>query len=190
MFPGVEPRVNYVIELDLGYGVIFDNYKKDMLKNLKKAENNSLVFSSGNYQRAISMYRELYKERFKHVCVSDYENLSSLCNAFEKKKQIFSRQVTGSNLEEILSIGLFFIDDKRIYNVMNSTTPNGRKKEANHFLLDQVIKEFAGKPLIFDFEGSDVPGIKSFYEKFGAINQPYYSLHFNLLPAPFKWLKT
>jgi hypothetical protein len=72
---------------------------------------------------------------------------------------------------------------------MNSTTPDGRKKEANHFLLDQVIKEFAGKPLIFDFEGSDVPGIKSFYEKFGAINQPYYSLHFNLLPAPFKWLK-
>jgi len=72
---------------------------------------------------------------------------------------------------------------------MNSTTAAGRKTEANHFLFDNIFKEFAGSQLIFDFEGSDIAGVKSFYEKFGVINQLYYKLHFNHLPFPLNKLK-
>src|SRR6266540_2812535 len=78
---------------------------------------------------------------------------------------------------------------KKAYNMMNSITPEGRKKEANHFLFDSIFKEFAGSNLLFDFEGSDIPGIKSFYEKFGSVNQAYYKLHFNHLPFPLNILK-
>ena len=52
-----------------------------------------------------------------------------------------------------------------------------------------MIKEFAGKPLLFDFEGSDIQGVKSFYEKFGAVNQPYFHYHHNQLPGILKLLK-
>jgi hypothetical protein len=76
-----------------------------------------------------------------------------------------------------------------LYNLMNSTTNAGRKTGANHFLFDEIFKEFAASNLVFDFEGSDIPGVKIFYEKFGAANQPYYRLHFNKLPPLIKWIK-
>jgi hypothetical protein len=73
---------------------------------------------------------------------------------------------------------------------MNCTTLEGRKTEANHFLFDSILKEFAGSSLLFDFEGSDISGVKNFYEKFGTTNQPYCKLHFNNLPKVIKWIKS
>jgi hypothetical protein len=72
---------------------------------------------------------------------------------------------------------------------MNTTTSEGRKVEANHYLVDSVIKEFAGTSLTFDFEGSDLPGVKSFYENFGAVNEPYFIVKYNNLPWPFYLFK-
>jgi hypothetical protein len=56
-------------------------------------------------------------------------------------------------------------------------------------LYDKILEEFTETPLLFDFEGSDLPGIKSFYEKFGATNQPYFHWHFNQLPFFLKRIK-
>jgi hypothetical protein len=52
-----------------------------------------------------------------------------------------------------------------------------------------LFKEFTNQEMLFDFEGSDLQGVQKFYEKFGAINQPYFHWHYNLLPKPIKWLK-
>ena len=69
---------------------------------------------------------------------------------------------------------------------MPTTTPLGRKQYAMHFLLDNLFKEYAGTTRLFDFEGSDLAGVKKFYEQFGSINQPYLHWHFNHLPW---WLR-
>ena len=89
----------------------------------------------------------------------------------------------------IVAAALLLKDNKRIYNIMNVVTEEGRKKEANYFLMNNIIQEFAGTELIFDLEGSDLPGVKSFYQKFGAINQPYFHWHFNDLPWYIKLVK-
>ena len=72
---------------------------------------------------------------------------------------------------------------------MNTTTPAGRKTEANHFLLDSIIKEFSDQPFVFDFEGSDLPGVKAFYQNFGPVNEGYLMVKYNNLPWPLSWLK-
>ena len=71
----------------------------------------------------------------------------------------------------------------------SSTADAGRKTGANHLLFDNIIREYSGKNLILDFEGSDIGGIKSFYKKFGAVNQPYFTWHFNKLPWPLRLFK-
>jgi hypothetical protein len=80
-------------------------------------------------------------------------------------------------------------DEKRIYNIASSTLPKGRTLEANHYLFDRLIHEFAGQNLILDFEGSDLPGVARFYEKFGSANQPYFFWKSNRLPAVLRWWK-
>ena len=72
---------------------------------------------------------------------------------------------------------------------MSVTLPKGKPVNAMHFLIDSVLQEFQLTDLIFDFEGSDITGVKSFYEKFSPVNQPYYHYHFNKLPFPLNKIK-
>jgi hypothetical protein len=101
---------------------------------------------------------------------------------------IFSRQVRDGS-GELLNTSIFLRDDLRIYNIMSVSLPEGRIKRAHFFLLDQLIAEFSERKILLDLEGSDVPGIAEFYQKFGSVNQPYPFLKYNNLPFPFRLFK-
>lgn len=183
------PRSNLVIDLSLPYETTFTRYKKDLLLNLKKAEKESLSVSAEvDTDLAVSMFKLLYQRRMDDLTDKDFANFATIAEKLAGKNMCFTRKVLDEK-GTLLAIALFLRDDKRIYNLMNTTTDIGRTKEANHFLIDAVIKEFSGQPLLFDFEGSDIPGVKTFYEKFGGIDQPYYYYHFNKLPGFVKLLK-
>jgi hypothetical protein len=172
-------RHNFVIDLSVGHDQIKSNYKTNLKENIRKAANESLLYSEGEITEAIKMYHSHYHERLKkHIREKDYANFSSLCQTLSLNNQCFARSVTNDE-NEILAIALFVKDNKRIYNIMNTTTQQGRHKEANHFLLDKVLQEFAGQSLSFDFEGSELPGVREFYESFGPVNQPYFHYHYN-----------
>ncbi len=179
---------NYVLDLSQQYNIISQGYNTDLINNLKKAYRQELIYSTGDYNAAIDLYKNLYQQRTPHVSDKDLENFRSLCGNLFQSKSVIVRNASNTK-NELLATALLLRDEKRLYNMMNSITPEGRKKEANHFLFDSIFKEFAGSNLLFDFEGSDIPGIKSFYKKFGSVNQPYYKLHFNHLPFPLNILK-
>jgi len=182
-------RLNLVIDLSVGYYIISSHYKKDLVANLRKAQKEELMISSDNdIPLAISLYKDIYRRKMKTLSNDDYLKFQALCISLHKDEMCFTRKVMDEK-NELLAIGLFLKDDKRVYNLMNTTTKAGRSKEANHFLIDQVIMEFSGSDLIFDFEGSDLPGVKSFYKKFGAIDQPYFYYHYNNLPRLLRIIK-
>jgi hypothetical protein len=182
-------RTNQVIDLSKGYEAIASRYQKDLVSNLKKARNGSLYLSKGDdIDLAVKMYQLLYGDRMSNISGKDYANFARLARTLAAHGMCFTRKVEDDK-GTLLAIGLFLSDKKRIYNLMNSTTDEGRKKEANHFLMDAVIQEFAGHPLIFDFEGSDIPGVHVFYDKFGTVDQPYYAYHYNHLPPLLKLFK-
>jgi hypothetical protein len=185
---GLTRRTNLVLELSVGYDLLSSNYKKDLQQNLKKSEKANLAYIDGDIHSAVAAYRLSYQNRLGHIRETDYRNFEDLSRRLSENKKAFTKKVVGPG-GELLCIALFLEDDKRIYNIMNTTTDAGRNTEANHFLLDRAIQEFSGENLLFDFEGSDLPGVKSFYEKFGAKDQPYYHYHFNRLPFPLRLLK-
>lgn len=178
---------NYILPLN-NYNYIYKNYSSDLINNLKKSSAQNLIYSNGDLDKALNIYYELYKSRTPHVTNNDFKKFRELCKLLQPAGKSFCKQITNAN-NETLAIAVFLQDDKRIYNMANSTTEAGRKTGANHFLFDNMIREFSEKKRILDFEGSDIPGIKSFYQKFGAINQSYYSWHFNRLPFPLNMLK-
>ncbi len=184
----VIPRNNFVIDLSMGYDLIKSHYKHNLKENIRKAAHESFIYAEGNVQEGIHMYHSHYHERMKkHIKEKDYKHFSQLCESLYKKEQCFAR--TAMYKDEILAIGVFLKDNKRIYNIMNTTTQKGRDKEANHFLLNQVLHEFAGQPFLFDFEGSELLGVREFYENFGPINQSYFHYHYNGYSWPVKLLK-
>lgn len=182
-------RTNLVMNLSKAYVTIASYYRKDLQLNLKKAKKENLIYSTdADVSLAISLYQHHYQQKLDNATDKDFSNFKFLCLQLQQQQMCLVRKVTGTN-GELLAIALLLKDDKRIYNIANTTTGAGRKTEANHFLLDSIIREFSAQNILFDFEGSDLPGVKSFYEKFGAANQPYFHYHHNQLPALLKLFK-
>ncbi len=179
---------NYVLPLTQQYEQLQSNYKTDLNNNLKKANKFQLQYNSDKADTAIQVYKELYKHKLSNAGALDFMNFQMLCKQLSNEHMILVRSVRDKN-DEVLSIALFLKHKKHLYNIMNSTTVEGRKTEANAFLFDSLIHEFAGRDLILNFEGSDIPGVKGFYEKFGTINQPYTRIKFNNLPLPVRLFK-
>ena len=183
------PATNFILPLQMGYQNLRLNYHKDLIRNLKRSQQFRLVYKrEDDFKVSIDEYTKAYGDRMQHVVNDDYERFTKICEYAAAKSQLVCRKAVNQQ-NELMATVLLLSDGKRLYNMMNTTTTAGRKVEANHFLMDSVIREFAGQELILDFEGSDLPGVKSFYENFGGENQPYYLLKYNNLPWPIKYLK-
>jgi len=185
----ISAATNFLLDLSADYKSMTAKYQKDLKKNIKRSERLQLRYQETNdYHKPIELFIKYYSGRLGNIKAKDYTNFSNICgNRSQKNKLLVRKAVNSSN--EILSIALLFIDGKRLYNLMNATTEAGRKAEANHFLFDSIIREFAGTHFILDFEGSDVPGINKFYKNFGGENQPFYLLKYNNLPWPLNLFK-
>jgi hypothetical protein len=79
-------------------------------------------------------------------------------------------------------------NDRAIY-LFNAASEQGRRGNARTLLLDRFIQQQAGQPLTFDFESPEKPSIAQFYHSFGALQEPYYSIRWNRLTRPERWLR-
>jgi len=99
-------QTNFIINLAQGFSSIKQRYNKDLLSNLKRAENFSLSYKTANLADAITAFKSLYANRFTHMRDQDYENFSRLCKQLQSQQQAFVRQVQNA-AGEMLSIALF-----------------------------------------------------------------------------------
>lgn len=180
---------NYVLNLALSYNEIAAGYTGDAQNNIKKAGRIQCTYQPADIDEAVAYYQTLYAGRLHSTTLQDYAHFTRLVRILANNGQALARKIVLGANGETLSIALLLKDENRLYNMMNSTTDAGRKASSNHFLFDRLFAEFAGSGLLFDFEGSDIPGIGAFYQKFGAVNQPYAKLRVNRLPFPLNILK-
>lgn len=182
-------KTNFILDINKPYEELALHFSSDLKKNLQAAKKYEFFLSGDySYDTAIDLFKKNYQSRITHVSEDSYKNFSSLCRQLYDRQMVFTRTVENKG-KEILAIALLLKDNKRIYNLMNTTTAEGKRLKANHFLLNEIIKEFCETRFLFDFEGSDLPGVKEFYRNFGPVNQPYFHYHFNSLPFPFNLIK-
>ena len=186
---GCTPCNNYLLDLKRDYDEIKATYKKSFQKNVNRASHQALVYTiSSDIHEATHVFYEYNKHKIGHVAPKDLANFSKLCKQWHIQKRVVIRRVTNAE-NELMSMLLLLQDDKRLYNIINYTSELGRQCEANYFLYDHLFRELAGSNKHFDFEGSDLPGVKAFYESMGGIAQPYSHWHFNKLPWLMKLIK-
>jgi hypothetical protein len=182
---GLSPRQNFIIDLNQGYGDLSAAYAGVHQKNLKRASHAGLECrNSEKYAHAIDMSYSLYADQ-SGVAKKDYDKLKDLASIMPQ--HVLLREVWQQ--QECQASCFCLRDERRIYFLLSAVTPGGRKNQANHFLVDQLIREHAGQPMILDFEGSDIPGVAAFYEGFGAVDEPYYFCKWNELPWPYRLFK-
>lgn len=183
-----QTKTNYILDLNKSYKQIHKKYKYNLKSDLIKSNKHNLSVEFGETVEATDAYRDFLTDVNKKVSLKDFDRFCELFKEEEFRNHFFVRKVYSSS-RKLLAVSLFLIDRKRIYNLMSVTLPKGKPVNAMHFLIDSVLQEFQLTDLIFDFEGSDISGVKNFYEKFSPVNQPYYYYHFNKLPFPLNKIK-
>jgi hypothetical protein len=183
------PRTNFILPLDAPYERLSGKYKKDLTRNLNLARRTSLTYTKDfDLHTALRDFRREYASRLPAIKQDDFRRFETLCVFLKDQGQLLTRAVLDEGQQPLCS-AVFLRDTHRFYLLHSTTLPAGRSTEANHFLLDRFIREWAGSSMILDFEGSDHPGIAHFYANFGGIDQPYFFYRRNRLPWPIRWLK-
>lgn len=180
---------NLVLDLNQPYDTIAGVYKSDLQKNLQKAAKETPAYERNiALSTAAGYFQQSYQEQIGTITAGQYQQFEQLCRLVQQNGELLLRGAMDRE-GQWLATALLLKKGQRMYLLQSTTLPKGRKISANHWLLDQVIREFAGTGMILDFEGSDLPGVAHFYRNFGAREQPFYTYHFNRLPWYIRWIK-
>ncbi len=181
-------RTNFILSLDSNYENIFNGYRDNVKRNLKKSENFKLSISR-NIE--VSSVIELAKEQigsFSSVTLSDFQHFEDLFKVLHENEKATTYGIF-NNDNQLLASAIFIFSHSRAYYIMVGNHPNGKTLGASHLLIDTFIKDHARQNLVLDFEGSDIPSLAFFYSGFGAKEEKYSAIKLNRLPAPLKWFK-
>ncbi len=182
-------RTNFIIPLDEDYTAISSRFNKDARKNIRQAVAAGLRIETGISPEIIfSFYKNAYGHLTRQITGKDYEAFFKACEHALASGLGFTCAVKNTR-GEIVAAAFFAKDNKRIYYLLGAPSPEGKKLNATHFLIDEVLKQYAGSGLTFDFEGSDIPSVAGFYQKFGPQKKTYLHIIVNRLPFWIKWLK-
>ena len=182
---GALPRANFYLSLQQPFSMLAKNFKKEIVRlSEKRIEENWIYNKTTPIKDCVAVYRQIQGHKLPHVKLRDYEKFIHFGNHNKNPNiQCFSRSVHNPS-GELGSVLVLLKDSKRIYNIINASTAEGRKEKSNYLLYYECLKEFSNQPLIFDFEGSSIPGIANFYGKFNPLKEYYYLWHYNQLPFP------
>ncbi len=185
----IATKQNMLLSLSNSYDNIYENYSGDFIRNLKKALNQALNYQeSYNYADLIERYKLYYGNRFPHIKNSDYQRFQKLIEIISNNDAKWLIRSILNSKNEVLAEALLLIDNNRYYNIMNCVSAEGRKKSANYLLYDSLLKEIAGKPKYLDLEGSEVPGVKDFYEKFKPEKETYFVMKISPISFIISWI--
>lgn len=183
----IQLRKNLVLDLGNEYESLYNNYNTNTKRNIKKAiEYGCTIQSEVDIEKVIDLTELQLQKKDKSL----KDNTTRFRSLFANLKAKGMTKVYGvSSGQKLISSAVFFIDKKRAYYILVGNHPDSKTSGASHLLIDSFIKDHATKPLLLDFEGSDIPGLANFYSGFGAEGQPYPALTINRLPYYLRWLK-
>lgn len=184
------PRNNFTIPLNRSYVAIRQSYSEECTKNIRKAVKRNCVFTKDiTIDQIIDMYRAAYGHYSPQISDEIYQRLSGLSQAAVEREQLIVCGVADAKDQAILFGALIFICRNRLYYIAGAPTEAGRNARATYYFIDQLLQQFAGNPLIFDFEGSDIPKVAAFFNRFGPQQETYYHSMYNGLPWWIRWAK-
>ncbi|MBI2731333.1 MAG: hypothetical protein HYX40_11380 [Sphingobacteriales bacterium] len=185
---GTFTRKNYVLNLERSYAELFDAFNTNIKRNIKKAEELGCTTEKNIPLTDILVLSKEILQSVSDIEEEDYNNFSELYKILADKGKALNYAVY-SVKKELLASCVFFFSHNRAYYILVGNHPNGKTVGASHLLINTFIKEYAGKKMLLDFEGSDIRNLAFFYSSFGAVEEPYGAIKLNRLPQLFRWLK-
>ena len=180
-FNRVQHEITQVIDLSAGYEPIYQRYTPDRKANLRRAETaNWTIERATNPEFLLKLFRQNHAGGILGgVAEWAYPILGRLMKELHRRGLATLQYAMQDGTIE--AGALFVQEGNRIIYLFNAASEAGRRGNARTLLIDKMIRESAGKPLVFDFESPKKESIRDFYQSFGAVEESFYSLNWNRL---------
>jgi len=186
---GFRHNTTYHLNLQPEISVIQAACNSNTKRNIQKALQNKITISTViDIDLFMEFTQKNLHEKSPEIKHKHYQSLKEVIRyALDHQLgEIYGAWDSDKNL--VASVFFVTSNQKCIY-LAASSNQTGIEKSAMFLLIDTFIQNNAGKNLILDFEGSNIPGIARFYKGFGAIAETYYSVHQNRLPGLIRIFK-
>lgn len=175
-------RINFFIELSKSYVDIRKQYLKVCEKNLRKVAPVEFLLAD-NIELLLEYYKNAYGDLASYK-EKHYQALKSLLQTLHIQGKLKLYQ--GVINHEIVFSAALVDDGKRLYYILGAPNVTGRKARVTYSFIDYILRNFAETNYIFDFEGSEIESVATFYKSFGPQEEYYYQYRFNRLPMGLK----
>ncbi len=177
-------RSNQYIELSGDYKSAYRSNAKRLIKKGKK------LFSfetSNDPEVLIQLFKDTVAHKIDAIGDKELAGLTALMSDAINRNQ--GELINVYKDGDLVAAGFFLKDKKRITYLKGASKDQAKKEGAMYALMNHSFEKFDSAYTTFDFGGSDIEAVATFYKKFGAIDRNYYNYTINNLPLWFKTLK-
>jgi len=181
--PQLQPRLNLVLDLNKDYEGIHAGYNKSLRKRLRRAKERLTIELADHPRSVIQLYRQEIGGRLNwgasEFSLAEHLLLEALNRDAAEVFNVY-HQASGT----LVGAASFLTYGDRVINILGATNELGKENFAMHLLIDHAIeRHLTTSHQLFDFEGSDLPGVANFFRSFGAKEEIYYDYNRDTLPS-------
>lgn len=186
--PVTKIRTNYCLDLSPEYDRLRSGFTKSGLRNIRKAETAGLrLEETGDIDTVIELYQAAYGA-LAQLKDYVYEAFRKLATGQQYRHFRARTYVVKDDTGAVVFAALLLEDHKALYYVLGAPTEKGRSLRATYYFIGELIRQYAGRVMKLDFEGSDIKNVADFYLSFGPQEEKYHLYRLNRYPQPVKWL--
>lgn len=171
----VKERITYRIEDTSDMDTIQRHFSRDKRRQLKVAEEAGFTLETQLRGEEFYQYHKRWLAQKKKEPIYTREMLLVL----ERKTQRASQScfLGARNKKGEIEAAVFLVwDAESVYYLIQCHDHRRRKHHANEWLLYKSIEFAHEKGLAFDFEGSMIPGVATYFKQFGGDPTIYHSV--------------
>jgi len=152
------------------------DYNKDGKKNLHRLAELPIEYKINaiSIRDAIDTYRKAWGKQNPKIGDEHYQLFANACS----EKLSFTVTAHHQKEGDLLGAAVFLITPentkRRLHYVCAGPTEAGKSIGVMHGIIDFVLNRYQGENMLFDFEGSSIASVASFYKKFGATEEPFF----------------
>jgi len=175
----VIPHYTYLIDLGQPIDVILKNMSPERRNDLKKGDKLGIsVRLCSDYKAVQSLVMQSFSRQDMKI---DNQCLESILFNFADSSNSFAFVAEDDN--HTIAAAFCIYDAKTAYYLLGGYSHDNKHRSAGPLVCYEAIKYAKQMGIkVFDFEGSMVPAIESYFRGFGGTITPYYRINKAMLP--------
>ena len=170
----VLPRVSYRISYLDNIDAVYNNFSKTVKKNIKSAQKKVKITTESNVEVLLDIMDKTFAAQGRKYPISKdiVRNIVTECDKRGNGIMYTAKDDEGN----VHACSYFVFDEKVFYYLIAGSDSAFRTSGAQTLILWEAIQYASKVSQIFDFEGSMVEGIETFFRRFGGVPVTYYEI--------------